>query len=777
MAELIAQLGQLQQESSSQTGGADAVVQGAETSSLKQAQSESSSGPSLLESVLSLRRTQSGRRLLWALAAAGLTVVVMMSALIFTGRANEGTLTVKLSDWNVRVLVLDEEGTVQIEQRPDQQTLTLSIAPGIHQLRVLKDGKVVFAQPFTVASGAQETIEAVWKPAEVKQTPPPPKPDHDATQPAADSLAKDGVEPAATPPAEPAAMAPTEPPAKEPAESSTQERAEPAAMTPAESSAKEEPAEKKAEEAANPPDHEASMPAREASTSAPPAPKIDASTVDTKKAVTVKLQPMDFNQGVSANYSRSIPIYLQEKPEQPLKAEPKYMSRPLYGTLHLGDAPDNAITVVLDQGNGNSPRIYIDRNRDRNLTNDGPGTWDFVNDKFCRLEDQRMDVPYKTGNIPSAFSFFWSRGRGSDRIMYHRRSERVGELVSDGKHYKFFVLDGNSDGRFDDLQDNDWHIDLNHDGRLDGGYRTAERHRMDKPVNIQGKVWQVTAMSPDGTSMTLCPSNAQVPMQCYIDVGLPAPPFTAIGLDGKPIDLKAEAASAKYILLQFWFRTPDRMRNEFPTIRRLQAEYGSRGLKIIGVCLEYDREKVRRTVREAGVDYPMVFDGKGSSGDVATLYRAGSGYFGLFDKDLKILVWGPGFRAVEGQLSKLFGPATGTMSSAEQPSRKDPTPAPSPPQDQDGMQKRIYLTAPYPGNRPGMTLDRILVPNAVQEICKQAGITYNLEKSRRVMGMAGQRLLRPDIQGKTADEALNQLLAPLGLTYRVENGELIVGKK
>jgi hypothetical protein len=69
--------------------------------------------------------------------------------------------------------------------------------------------------------------------------------------------------------------------------------------------------------------------------------------------------------GSVLTYYRPIRIALSDKPAKKLVKEPEYLSKnPLYGTMQLGDGPDNQIAVVVDETE-DKQRIYIDRSGDR----------------------------------------------------------------------------------------------------------------------------------------------------------------------------------------------------------------------------------------------------------------------------------------------------------------------------------------------------------------------------------------------------------------------------
>ena len=243
--------------------------------------------------------------------------------------------------------------------------------------------------------------------------------------------------------------------------------------------------------------------------------------------VVVKLQPRQKIMGSIVTYYRPMRIALSDKPAKKLVKEPEYLSKkPLYGTLQLGDGPDNQITVVVDETE-EKQRIYIDRNSDLDLTNDGPGEWTKSNPTVLGPLEVVIEVPYRNGKIPYTLNFYRFKTRLKDTVLYYRDSGREGEIPSGGKQYKVLVLDENADGRFDDLANGSLIIDLNQDGKLVGSPDSAEFHALGEPFNIHGKVWQVASLSPDGTEMVLRPSDAKVECGLISTPGIRRPLSTA----------------------------------------------------------------------------------------------------------------------------------------------------------------------------------------------------------------------------------------------------------
>jgi thiol-disulfide isomerase/thioredoxin len=386
-------------------------------------------------------------------------------------------------------------------------------------------------------------------------------------------------------------------------------------------------------------------------------------------SVTFDLRPTD---RIGVGYYRPNPVTLSETPPVKPKAEPKYRSKePLYGVLQLGSGENNRFLVAIDEPVSGEPKIYIDRKGDGDLTAAGSGNWDDATGPNLFLRNVMIDVPYPSGKVSYKFNFYRFKTRLRDRLFFYRDSGREGEVVLDGKRYRVLVLDDNADARFDDLQNGALFIDLNQDDILEETTDSAEFFQLNQPFNVHGKVWEVASMSADGLHITLRPSKANVPIKLYLTPGNPAPLFTGIGLDGKPVDLKAEAAKSKYVLLDFWASWCVPCRKEFPTLRRVNARYQKHGLTIVGVTLDSEKSLAVTAADQAKLTYRHVFDGLVWKNAVAQLYRVQSiPQTYLLDSQLKIVAKGLRGAMLEERLQELLGP--GDAAAAEAVDKEKP---------------------------------------------------------------------------------------------------------
>lgn len=377
-----------------------------------------------------------------------------------------------------------------------------------------------------------------------------------------------------------------------------------------------------------------------------------------EKSTLFKLRPVHGVMTKMVNYYRPERISLGSVPKEHLTAEPDYQSTsPLYGALQIGEGDDDTVMVVVDEVEGETPKIYIDRNNDEDLTNDGNGDWDQSSGSTLRLPNVAIDVAYPSGTAPYTLEFYRFTTRLRDTVLYYRNSGREGEITSGDQSYKVVVLDENTDGRFDDLENGTLLIDLNQDGKVVGTSDSAEHHKLNEPFNIHGTVWEVVSLSSDGAELRLRPSDASVEMRRYLEPGHEAPNFAAKGLDEQPIALAELAKRSKYILLDFWASWCGPCRAEYPHLRQLHARYKSHGLQILGVNLDNDRDKAVQAAEANLLSYPHVFDGKGWKNEVAILYRVhGIPQTYLLDQDLKIVAKSLRGEKLESRMAAILGP-------------------------------------------------------------------------------------------------------------------------
>jgi thiol-disulfide isomerase/thioredoxin len=109
------------------------------------------------------------------------------------------------------------------------------------------------------------------------------------------------------------------------------------------------------------------------------------------------------------------------------------------------------------------------------------------------------------------------------------------------------------------------------------------------------------------------------------DMGKIAPDFTLNDSSGKPVKLSSYRGK-NFVLVDFWATWCGPCRAEFPELVKAQAKYGPKGLVILGVSIDAERDKWKAMLAKPGfTTWTHVWDGPaGPNQIVQTLYNVPS---------------------------------------------------------------------------------------------------------------------------------------------------------
>ncbi len=159
---------------------------------------------------------------------------------------------------------------------------------------------------------------------------------------------------------------------------------------------------------------------------------------------------------------------LAGKPYEELKRQPKYLSkRVLHGYLPLGRGPDRRVSFVLDDLDNANWSIWIDRNNNEDLTDDGGPIRNQGSGKMAAAFDVMIDVAGKrdTRQRPYRVWFFVNEKDGEFRPRFYARCYYGAWIRIGAERYQAIAFENRGhDGLF--KGDGLW-IDLDHNGKLD----------------------------------------------------------------------------------------------------------------------------------------------------------------------------------------------------------------------------------------------------------------------------------------------------------------------
>lgn len=119
-----------------------------------------------------------------------------------------------------------------------------------------------------------------------------------------------------------------------------------------------------------------------------------------------------------------------------------------------------------------------------------------------------------------------------------------------------------------------------------------------------------------------------------------APAFTLTGLQG---DVTLQSLKGKTVLVDFWASWCGPCRQSFPWMNDMQKRYGGKGLAIVAVNLDKDREFADEFLAEVPASFTVAFDPSGKTAERYKVKAMPSTF--LISPDGKLLATHAGFDA------------------------------------------------------------------------------------------------------------------------------------
>jgi peroxiredoxin len=92
--------------------------------------------------------------------------------------------------------------------------------------------------------------------------------------------------------------------------------------------------------------------------------------------------------------------------------------------------------------------------------------------------------------------------------------------------------------------------------------------------------------------------------------GQHAPEFSLPSLSGSTMALSS--MRGKVVLIDFWAQWCEPCKKELPQLDKLSKEYAGKGVVIVAVNIDKQRENAERMVKQLGVSLPVLLDPAGS---------------------------------------------------------------------------------------------------------------------------------------------------------------------
>jgi len=336
---------------------------------------------------------------------------------------------------------------------------------------------------------------------------------------------------------------------------------------------------------------------------------------------------------------------------------PEAEGEPLYGEIRL--ALDRH-PVMIDRTE-ERVRLYVDADRSGDLS---AFEWERMLADGRLLASVPMEVAYENQtSAPYRLFVMWSLFTPGI-LTYCRDTYREGAVELDGRTYDLVIIDEDTDGRYDRLDAGVLLIDADGDGQLLASNDSHERFPLDAPFNLDGVVYRVVSVAPDGSRIRVEESDEDVPPKPALLVGFPAPDFDATDVAGEPVSIGGLRGTV--VVLDFWAGWCEPCIDEIPTLNGIVEEYATAGVVVLGINIDRSLADFLEAVAEHGVGYRQVYDGP--EGPVNTLYRI-EGIPMTYVIDREGIIRGRGLRdeQLKDAVAALVDPEEGSSGDPEDP--------------------------------------------------------------------------------------------------------------
>jgi thiol-disulfide isomerase/thioredoxin len=398
-----------------------------------------------------------------------------------------------------------------------------------------------------------------------------------------------------------------------------------------------------------------------------------ASGMDDGQAITGTLVPKGAFEKVG--YMQALGVELGESKPDLIKKEPADLKAPKYGVFRFGhffwlggpSAPPKVTTkpeeapsfaAILDEPADGPTRLFVDTNRDGDLTNDPAPEWKLETETGMDGTDLKQHIGSAAFNLGTeekprlvhlAVNRFdqkdVQRAAASKYLVAFRDYLLTADLKLGEKTYPTTFTDEWAIGDFrgvtpagaegeptaaaeqiDPMQKLFASgilmlIDVNGNGRID---QRGEAFNPREPFNIGGTTYELADMAADGASFKVVKSSktvAEIKPPPDHSEGKKITPFEAILLDGKKVKFPDDF-KGKVVLLDFWATWCGPCMHEVPNVVAAYEKLRGQGFEVLGVSLDQAgaTEKLKSVLTDKKMIWPQIYDGKGWQSTLADLY-------------------------------------------------------------------------------------------------------------------------------------------------------------
>jgi len=333
-------------------------------------------------------------------------------------------------------------------------------------------------------------------------------------------------------------------------------------------------------------------------------------------AISQEIKQKFIPKGVTAKTGGYSPIraVMDEKAEL-FKKEPEGLMAQKYGKITI---EGESWGFLLNEPEEGEATLFIDSNRDGDLTNDTAVEWKGVKNEATGLTQYtgKAEIKLPDGNLGAIGLYRFDpkdekRAQLKDTVMFYLDFGYEFMFKLDDKEFSTFVAG---------VPKPNGSLALDRDGNGIISSR-LERAKIGEPFNFTGTTYEIRVLDGKllvGKSEKELP---QSPMPPDLRIGKTAIEFAATKMDGEKVTFPGSFAG-KVVMLDFWATWCGPCIAEIPNMKVAYEEWHDKGFEILGISLdrEGEEEKVKKFLETRELPWPQVYEGKAWDVEIARTY-------------------------------------------------------------------------------------------------------------------------------------------------------------
>lgn len=340
---------------------------------------------------------------------------------------------------------------------------------------------------------------------------------------------------------------------------------------------------------------------------------------------------------LSLGYMPMALAYMDAKPTK-IKKEPTYTGTVKYAEIHAGNGPKSTTVVAIDQAPDGDWKVYVDKNQNGDLTDDGDAV-------ILKKVDQKGRTLYGVGHLVVRASWgsakhetshgdyglgiyaFATGNTPTKNALIYREGARTGQIKIAGKKHAVLLAENDADAVYSKTVETDadgkpvgkitsrpvWLIiDLKDTGK----FSMADSVDTRAPFKLGETVYEAK-VSDDGYKLTL-KTTTKVAAELVakpkplLASGTAVPDFKAVAWGGASV--QPANYKGKVLIVDFWATWCGPCQASMPHLEKVYQAVKGKNVDVVAICVWDEKAAYEKWVpaNQSKYSFPLAFDPAGN---------------------------------------------------------------------------------------------------------------------------------------------------------------------